>query len=275
MPLPIVDTRDAFRPLSLEILEMLRAMADTDWERQTIAARWRVRDVVAHMIDTALRRLSLQRDQPAVDRPPLSDRELVALINDLNATWVRVAGRFSPRVLTDLYAHASSALADFVESLDLHAAARLPVSWAGEQQSLQWLDIGREFTEVWHHGSQVRDAVGAGPFSNPQWLRALLEIAMHAVPYAYRDVTAAPGVTVAIRVTGRAPGSWHAQYDGRRWTVEEGELVDPTTAATMPDEVAWRLFFNALSPADIRSRVHVEGDVDLALPLLRTRSVIV
>jgi uncharacterized protein (TIGR03083 family) len=275
MPLPIVDTRDAFRPLSLEILEMLRAMAGTDWERQTMAARWRVRDVVAHMIDTALRRLSLQRDQPAAALPSLTDRELVALINDLNATWVRVAGRFSPRVLTELYGHASSALADFVERLDLHAAARLPVSWAGERQSAQWLDIGREFTEVWHHGSQVREAIGAGPFSNPQWLRAVLDIAMHALPYAYREVTANPGVTVAIRVTGRASGSWRAQYDGRQWTIEEGEVADATTAATMPDEVAWRLFFNALSPEDTRSRIHVEGDADLALPLLRTRSVIV
>jgi len=275
MPLPIVDTRDAFRPLSLEILEMLHAMASSDWERQTMAAQWRVRDVVAHMIDTALRRLSLHRDQPGVALPSLTDRELVALINDLNATWVRAAGRFSPRVLTELYGHASAALADFVESLDLHAVARLPVSWAGEQQSAQWLDIGREFTEVWHHGSQVRAAIGAGPFSNPQWLRAVLDIAMHAVPYTYREVTAKPGVTLAIRVTGRAAGSWHAQYDGRRWTMDEGELADATTAATMSDEIAWRLFFNALSPADLRSGVHVEGDADLALPLLRARSVIV
>jgi uncharacterized protein (TIGR03083 family) len=276
MPLPIVDTRHAFRPLSREIVDTLRSTADGDWERPTMAARWRVRDVAAHMIDTALRRLSLQRDRRAIaSAPVLTDRDLVTLINDLNATWVRAADRFSPRVLTDLYSQASSDLADFVEGLDLDAAARLPVSWAGETQSVQWLDIGREFTEVWHHGSQVREAVGAGPLSDPQWLRSVLQIAMHAVPYAYRDVAACPGVTVAIRVTGRASGAWHATYDGRRWTVEEGERADPTTAVTMPDEAAWRLFFNALSSADIDSHTHVEGDADLALPLFRARAVIV
>jgi uncharacterized protein (TIGR03083 family) len=275
MPLPIVDTRRAFRPLSREIVDMLRATADGDWERPTMAARWRVRDVVAHMIDTALRRLSLQRDRPAAaPGPQLTNHDLVALINDLNATWVRVAERFSPRVLTDLYSQASSDLADFVEGLDLHTAARLPVSWAGETQSVQWLDIGRELTEVWHHGSQVREAIGAGPFSDPQWLRFVLQIAMHAVPYAYRDVAASPGVTVAIRVTGRASGAWHATYDGR-WTVDEGDRADPTTAVTMPDEVAWRLFFNALSSAEIHSHIQVEGNSGLALPLLRARSVIV
>jgi uncharacterized protein (TIGR03083 family) len=275
MPLPVVDTRFAFRPLSLEIVEMLRAMGRRDWERPTMAARWRVRDVVAHMIDTALRRLSLQRDQPEAALPPLADRELVALINDLNATWVRAAERFSPRVLTDLYAQAGADLAGFMEGLDLHAAARFPVSWAGEQQSAQWLDVGREFTEVWHHGSQVREAIGAGPFSDPQWLRFVLQIAMHVVPFAYRDVAARAGATVAIRVTGPAASAWCAEYDGRRWTVDEGERADPTTAVTMPDEVAWRLLFNALSPAEIRSRIEVEGDADLAHPLLRARSVIV
>jgi hypothetical protein len=258
MPLPIVDTRHAFRPLSLELVDTLRSAADGDWERPTMAGRWRVRDVVAHMSDTALRRLSLQRDRPgAAAVPVLPECELVALINDLNATWVRVADRFSPRVLTDLYAHASSELADFVEGLDLDGAAAFPVSWAGETQSVQWLDIG------------------AGPFSDPQWLRYVLEIAMHAVPYAYRDVAASPGATVVIRVTGRASGAWHARSDGRRWTIDEGERADPTTAVTMPDEVAWRLLFNALSSAEIRSRLHVEGDADLALPLFRTRAVIV
>jgi uncharacterized protein (TIGR03083 family) len=276
MPLPIVDTRRAFRPLSLEIVDMLHAMAGPDWDRPTMAPRWRVRDVVAHMIDTALRRLSLQRDRPAAEAlPVLTNRDLVTLINDLNATWVRAAGRFSPRVLTDLYSQASSDLADFVESLDLHAAALFPVSWAGEQQSVQWLDIGREFTEVWHHGSQVREAIGAGPFSDPQWLRSVLQIAMHAVPYAYRDVAAGPGVTVAMRITGRASGAWHLGHDGRRWTIDEGERGDPTTAVTMTDEVAWRLFFNALSSADIASRIQVEGNTDLARPLFRARAVIV
>ena len=72
--------------------------------------------------------------------------------------------------MTDLYVLASTELADFVETLDLDAAAMFPVSWAGERQSLQWLDLGREFTEVWHHGAQIREAVGAGPFSDPRWL---------------------------------------------------------------------------------------------------------
>jgi hypothetical protein len=43
----------------------------------------------------------------------------------------------------------------------------------------------------------------------------------------------------------------------------------------LSDEVAWRLFFNALSPADSGTLVRIDGDAALASPLLRARAVIV
>src|SRR4029077_6394920 len=143
MPLPITDTRLAFRPLSREIVDLLRTLTAEDWERPTIARGWRRRDVVAHLLDTTLRRLSFHRDRsspPPATRPITTDRDLVTYINELNATWTRAAERLSPRVLTDLYARASLGFADFVEALDLEAAALFPVSWAGHTHSLLWLD---------------------------------------------------------------------------------------------------------------------------------------
>lgn len=43
------------------------------------------------------------------------------------------------------------------------------MSWAGEDGDAGWLDIGREFTEQWHHQMQIRDAVGAAPLPDPAW----------------------------------------------------------------------------------------------------------
>ena len=277
MPLPVTDTRPLFRPLCGEIVDLLRTLDGDDWDRPTMAGSWRVRDVVAHLLDTALRRLSFHRDglPPPAARPAGIGRDLVAFINQLNATWIRAAERLSPRVLTDLYAHASTELADFVETLNPDAAAIFPVSWTGEPRSPQWLDIGREFTEVWHHGSQIRESVGAGPFSDARWLRAVLQIAMHVLPHAYRDVPGPPGASVAIRITGGASGTWTLRSRDRGWDVDEGDPVEPTATATMSDEVAWRLFFNALSMPQAETLVRLGGDTVLALPLLRARSVIV
>ena len=243
-----------------------------------MARSWRVRDVVAHLCDTALRRLSFHRDchrPPSGPRSP-SDSDLTLFINDLNATWVHAAGRLSPRVLTALYALASEDLAAFVETLDPHGPALFPVSWAGESVSPQWLDTGREFTEIWHHGSQVREAVGAGPFRDASWLGDVLQISMHALPHAYRAVQPPrEDASVVVEVTGRAPGTWSLRRAAHAWDIDEGGSPTPSATIAMSDETAWRLFFNALSPDEARSSITLAGNIDLARPILDARAVIV
>ena len=276
--LPVVDTRPLFRPLCRDIVRQIRALPAEDWGRPTLAGVWRVRDVVAHLLDTALRRLSFDRDgrnPPAPMRPIEGERNLVAFINDLNATWIRAAERLSPRVLSDLYAVVSEDLSAFVENVNLDDPARFPVSWAGAAGSPAWLDIGREFTEVWHHGAQLRDAVGAGPFSEARWLHDVLAIAMHAIPHAYRDVPGDVGQSVVVDVLGEAGGAWTLRARDSGWEMDEGSHPEATARVSMSDEVAWRLFFNALPRAVALSAIRVEGDVALAAPLLHVRSVIV
>src|SRR5258705_1884286 len=278
MPLPITDTRSRFRPLCHDIGALLRGLQLDDWERATLAGSWRVRHVVAHLCDTALRRLSLHRDRRMPPPGPrgTSEQDLTLFVNDLNATWIRAAERFSPGVLADLYAHASDGLAAFIETLDPHAGAVLPVSWAGQAASPQWLDIGREFTEVWHHGSQIRDAVGAGPFRDPSWLGDVLRISMHALPHAWRAVQP-PGedASVVIEVTGRAPGTWTLRRAGHAWDIDEGGSATPAATIAMSDETAWRLLFNALSRDAAAASIAIGGNIDLARPILDARAVIV
>jgi uncharacterized protein (TIGR03083 family) len=273
----VVDTRPLFRPLVADIVGVLRRLADIDWDRPTAAGSWRVRDVAAHLSDTALRRLSIHRDGPNPSRRlpvEVEALDLVTLINRLNASWVDVAQRFSPRVLTDLYEFVGTQLVDFIEALPLEARAIFPVSWAGDAESPQWFDIGREFTEVWHHGAQIRDAVGAGSFAEPRWLRAVLDIALLGLPHAYRHVTPVPGRSIAITITGPSGGAWTlAVRESGRWDVMSGHTQHPAATLTMTDETAWRVLFNALPPG--KAAIDVNGDAELAGPFQHARSVIV
>ena len=277
MPLPVVDTRPLFRPLIGEIVSVLRALSPDDWLRPTVAGSWRVRDVAAHLLDTALRRLSSGRDGwRSLDGPRLTGAEpdFVARINELNAIWIRATDRLSPRVLTDLYAVAGAGLAEWFETASLEAPASIAVSWTGDSRSAAWLDIGREFTEVWHHGAQIRDAVGAGAFPDPAWLHAVLEIALHALPHAYGRLHGEPGLAVIVEISGPAGGTWTLRYD-RRWDIDEGESRRAAARATIEDEAAWRLWFNALPRETAQRVVRVEGDSSLVQPLIAARSVIV
>jgi uncharacterized protein (TIGR03083 family) len=277
-PLSPTDTRHFFRPLSAEFVALLRDLPADAWEKRTVAREWRVRDVVAHLLDGAIRRISFHRDRHQPPAPPqqiASERDFVAFINGLNAQWIAAANRISPRVLTDLYAWASEELAAFFESQSMDAPALFAVSWAGESTSAGWFDVGRELTEVWHHQQQVRDAVGGTPASEPAWLHAVLEIAVRGLPHAYSQVPTRSGDTLAIRIHGDAGGTWTLRRDDDRWSIWAGEPTAPTSRIQMSDGTAWRILFNAFDESDVARSLQVTGDAALAEPLLQARSVIV
>jgi uncharacterized protein (TIGR03083 family) len=276
--LPPTDTRRFFRPVANELVALLRGLPRDAWELPTVAGAWRVRDVAAHLLDVTLRRLSFHRDRhapPAPEHPPRSERELTTFINALNAQWIEAARRMSPRVLVDAYEHAGAALADFAESFPDDGPALFPVSWAGEAASAGWFDLGREFTEQWHHQAQIRDAAGAPPLRDPAWLHAVLLIALRALPHAYRDAAGAAGQALAIDIHGKAGGVWTLRRDERGWTLWAGRDDNAAAHVSMSDDTAWRLLFNALPSDRARTLVTIAGDGDLCVPLLRARSVIV
>ena len=276
-PIPL-DTRPLFRPVSIRLVTLLRGLPPESWDLPTVAGAWVVRDIVAHLLDSTLRRLSFHRDGMTPPPPPRaigSDRDFVDFINTLNAQWITSAKRLSPRVLTDLYERASGEAADWFESLPLEAPALFPVSWAGEHASDGWFDVGREFTELWHHQEQIRMAVGADDLADPRYLSAVIDIAMRGLPHAFRHVTAEPGQTVAIDINGVSGGQWTLAREKERWTLWRGTPPAATTRIQLKDAAAWKLLFNALSEDDAARAVHIDGRTDLAGPLFRARSVIV
>jgi uncharacterized protein (TIGR03083 family) len=277
-PLPLIDTRFFFRPVSTDLVRLLRGLERDDWARPTVAGAWQVRDVVAHLVDLTFRRLSFHRDGMIPPPPPHaieSDRDFVRFINWLNAEWVQSAKRFSPRVLTDLFAKASADLADWFEQLPLEAPALFGVSWAGERESEGWFDIGREFTELWHHQEQIRLAVGAPSLADPRYLRAVIAIAVRGLPHALRDVSAGNGQALVLEVTGSAGATYSLVRESGRWSIQAGEAEQATARVRLSDETAWKLLFNALKAQELAENVHLEGDRELGKALLNARSVIV
>lgn len=247
-PLPPVDTRPLFFPLHLELVSLLEGLAPGDWERATVAGRWRVRDVAAHLLDGDLRRLSLQRDGHALKLPPearASEKGLVAFLNGLNAEWVRAAERLSPRILLELLKSSGLAAATFLASLDPEGRALLPVAWAGETVSKNWMDVGREYTERWHHQQQIRLAVSADLLLDPKWLRPLLELSLRALPHRYRGVDAREGESLQIEIRGASGGSYALVRGREAWEVLAGGAAEPAARIVLDEDAAWRVLFKA------------------------------
>jgi len=269
---------DLLAPLYGELIDLLRGLEPADWERPTVAGPWRVRDVVAHLLDGALRKVAVYRDGYALapDRTIGSYGDLVGLINDLNAAGVVYGRRLSPRLLTDLLAMAGRWMAELAEGLDPHAPALFSVAWAGESRSENWMDTGREYTEVWHHQMQIRDAVGAPGLLEDRWLRPLLDFSVRALPHAYAATDASDGTALTVVVPGDAGRwAWTLVREGGSWELYRGESGQATTKVIVGPDAAWRLLYNALPPERAREEIMIQGDSTLVEPLIRARSVMV
>ena len=73
------------------LLDVLDNLSTDDWNRQTIARLWTIKDVAAHLLDGNLRVLSGLRDNYPGDPPGAlsSYQDLVGYLNRLNADWVQ------------------------------------------------------------------------------------------------------------------------------------------------------------------------------------------
>lgn len=272
-----IATAHLFPALESELLKLLRSLGAEDWERQTVAPKWKVKDVAAHMLDTQLRKLSACRDGYFPENRKIdSHAELVAFIDSLNQQGANVYRRLSPRVLIWLMEQASRESAVYHLSLDPAGTARYAVSWAGETESLNWFDTAREFTERWHHQQQIRLAVEQ---DKPGIMRRelyypVLDCFMRALPYHYRTISRPSGTLAHFQITGDCGGSWYLLREDEAWHLVTGAVGHPESRTLIPQEIAWRVFTKGISRESARALVDFAGDAELGLHILTMVAIV-
>ncbi|HSK21458.1 MAG TPA: maleylpyruvate isomerase N-terminal domain-containing protein [Longimicrobiales bacterium] len=274
----IVRTGHLFRPLHSALLELLRGLPGDAWNLQVGAGEWTVRDVAAHLLDGDLRRISVDRDgypPPPPATPITGYGDLLEYLNGLNAQWANAARRISPRLLVELLETTGAILATLMDSATLDGDATFPVAWAGQQRSPMWLDIGREYTERWHHQDQVREATGAEPLTQPDLMRPVIEVSLLAVPHALASVERPDGTAVSIAASGPAGGSWHVVRRDGTWLLAEGPAPEAVARIVASDLSLARLLLHRLARDRIRELVETVGDRELTAALTRARAVMV
>lgn len=257
------------RKVDQRLIELLRSLRVRDWDRQTVSPRWTVRDVAAHLLDTALRKLSMVRDSCFVEPITIrSPNDLVAVVNRMNADGVAVFRRLSPPVLIELMELACEQSANFHESLDPSAPAAFPVSWAGESASLNWFDTARELTERWHHQQQIRLATNRPGIMTRELYHPVLDCFLRGLPYLYRDVRVAIGATLRVEISGECGGQWYLARMEAGWSLVSRPVSAVAGSVTIPQEIAWRVFTKGIDPKSARAQVAFEGDAALASRVL-------
>jgi uncharacterized protein (TIGR03083 family) len=265
--LPVIEAR---------LIELLRSLRPDEWEIQTIAPAWKVKDVVAHLLDTQLRKLSRVRDGCIPGPPPrfTSNDEFLTFINHMNREGVEMYRRLSPAVLISIMEVASQESAEFHQSLDPMAEASFGVSWAGEEKSLNWFDTARELTERWHHQQQIRLAANRPGIMTRELYYPVLDCFMRALPFKYRDRSGEAGTHLRFNVSGDCGGSWYLYRDEERWVQVETPEGRQASETTIPQDIAWRIFTKGINRESAAAQVSVTGDRDLGAHVLTMVSVI-
>src|ERR1700676_4006718 len=247
-PLQPIFTAHLFPKLEGMLIELLRSLTPQDWEKQTVAPKWKVKDVAAHLLDTQLRRLSAARDRHTTETSKItSHADLLSLINSLNAEGVKKYRQLSPDELTSRMEAASRESAEYHQSLDPDAPSMFSVSWAGEEISANWFDTAREFTERWHHQQQIRLAVGKPGIMTREFYFPVLDCFMRALPHAYGSITAKPGTLAQFSIAGNCGGNWYLLRDIETWRLSASATGEKVSETTIPQEIAWRIFTKGIA----------------------------
>jgi hypothetical protein len=267
-----IEVRHLFEELYSELIEILQKLSADEWNYPTSNSKWCVRDIVAHLIDTDLRRLSYQRDHM---RPPEPSKKientthLIEYLNYLNNSWIDVSKRLSPNLLIDLLKYIKAEIPKLYYSLNMNGKALFPVWWAGEEESKCWFDIAREYTEKWYHQQQIREALGVSLLVEQKWIHPLLDTYIRGlVPIIYqKSFPNRENVSLLLEVEDIFNGKWTIKKQAS-WALFVGEEAECSSKIITNADTLWRMFTINISRDEAKKRILFEGDIELGEGIL-------
>jgi uncharacterized protein (TIGR03083 family) len=271
----MIDVLHLFPALDSSLIEVLAGLDRKQWNNDTLCKQWKVKDIAAHLLDSAIRRLAIGRDAYQTEFPEIqSDLGLLNHINALNADWVQAYKRVSPEIIIEQLQLIQVQMLEYLHSLDLDAKAIFPVSWAGENISTNRFDVAREYTERWHHQQQIRQAVGAKSIMNREFYNPFLQICMQSLPYHFRSFESVEDTLIRVEIVGDAGGVWSIIRKGSGWEFSDksGEI---TSQIYIDQNIAWILLSNGIEINQAKQYWQLIGNQELGMHVLALRAFIV
>jgi uncharacterized protein (TIGR03084 family) len=197
---------------SAELYEVLSMLAEPDWDRDTPAAGWTVRDQVTHLayFDEAA---TTSATDP--DRFRAESRELVSGGNDFPD---RIAARHRTLSGAEVFGWLQRARREYLDTFAaLDPGTQLP--WYGPPMSAA-SSVTARLMETWAHGQDVVDALGLTRRPTAR-LRHVAHLGVRTLGWSFR-VRGLPEPDAPVRVELAGP-------DGEPWTWGPADAADRVT----------------------------------------------
>ncbi len=274
----IIDTRPLFGDVTEKLLLLLNSLTEEQWYCSTCYPDWKVKDIVAHLLQTGISRLSIQRDAifKGNEQRSISFSDLSEMIDQNNSIWSDAFSTVSPRVLMDLVTTIEQQLAEYIRTQDLMIDACFPVTWSGQNISENWFDIAREYTERWHHQQQIREAVQAPSLYEKKYFQPVIHTLIHAVPYWYSDQQADNGTRISIRINGESGGNWILIRQMDSWQLNEDDRsLNTQNVIELSEDIAWRFLTRSIPVIEAENKIKFSDDSELLRHFLKVRAIMI
>jgi hypothetical protein len=270
-----IETLHLFPVLDGKLIELLKSLTAEEWNSQTVAKLWKVKDVASHLLDGNLRALSTSRDNFFGEKPENvhSYQDLIDFLNKLNMSWTSATKRLSPQVIINLLEITGKEYTEHLKTLKPFDNAIFSVAWAGQETSPNWFHIAREYTEKFLHQQQIRDAVGKQGIMTKELFYPFVDTFMFAFPHTFSQISAENGTVVSIEVTADIGGIWSIVKTDNGWNLDKSKNLYPTSKVVIDPETVWKLFSKSWKPEQVIDKVKIIGDIDLAKQALNIVAV--
>ncbi|MBF0379346.1 MAG: hypothetical protein HQK72_17985 [Desulfamplus sp.] len=133
----MIKTLELFPIINTKLMELLMSLDSNDFNHPTQFIDWTVKDICSHLLDTSIRKLSLERDkyESPEEISINSYEELIKHITNLADRWALAFTGVSQKILIELICKYQNELYDYLSTLNMLEFSHFPVSWAGEEKS--------------------------------------------------------------------------------------------------------------------------------------------
>ena len=194
-------------------------------------------------------------------------------LNGLNADWVKAMKRVSPQMLIVLHQVTGPMYCQYYALLKPSDTSPFAVSWMGENESTNHTHIAREYTEKWLHQQQIRDAAGKPGLMTKEFFHPFISIFMLGLPYTYRNITAIDGTVIQITITTNIGDTWFLLRSNNQWELTIDYIKPADAQLFIAPDITWKLFSKSIRPEQVKDKVTLHGDMQLAATALTMVSV--
>lgn len=257
---------DAWTHSIESISELVKPLAEAEWNRRTPCPGWSVRDIVSHIIGMECEQLG---DPRPIHTLP---RDLYHVQNDIQRYMEMQVDVRRHHTAPEMTSELEYTLIRRMRQLRNESRApetmvRAPL---GAEQTLELALRMRAF-DVWVHEQDLRTTLGQpGNLDSPGALvvRDILLVGLAKV--VAKDAGAPPHSAVVFDVHGPVEFLRTVRVDGEgRGTVDGAPSLGPAATLAMDWETYYRLACGRVRAQAVEDRIKIDGDRDLADGILR------